>query len=358
VSGTPLPESVGPDADALPPVSIGVVTHDSAAEIGRVLRCIDELRYPEYEVLVVDNGSTDDTLARVEEARPGTRVERLPNRGPNPARNYILDHARHRYALLVDDDVVFEPDTLAPMVRRMLRDPGCGTVMPRVVFHQDPETVQYGDIRPHFLGEVAIRNGGTAAAELDDRDLVTPIAPGLFLLVDREKAREIGGFDDYYFFGKTDSDFTLRMSMAGYRNVEVPEAVVRHDVAPRGLSVVFYQLRNRWYWLLKLFSLRTLAVILPALLVHEAATLAFLLRRGRFGEYLRAAAALLRSLPAVREERRKVQRLKRVPDRELLTGQGIEVRADLVDPESVLGRILAGYDRAMELYWRVARKLV
>lgn len=342
----------------LPPVTIGIVTHNSERELGRVLDCLDQLEYPRFEVILVDNGSTDRTVAVAEERRPDARIKRLPNEGPNPARNYILDHARHRYALLVDDDVVFEPSVLIPMVARMISDPRCGTVMPRIVYHQNPETVQYGDIRPHFLGEVAIRNGGRRSDDLPSEEFVTPLAPGLFLLVDREKAREINGFDNYYFFGKTDSDFTFRMSMAGYHNVEVPQATVRHDVTPRGLKVAYYQVRNRWYWLLKLFSLRTLIAVFPALVIHEAVTLSFLVRKGRAGDYFRAMLALIRSIPTVIVERRRVQKAKKVPDRDLLTGRGIEVRADLISPTSMLGRILDWYDRAMSVYWNAVRKLL
>src|SRR5690606_14019498 len=104
---------------------------------------------------------------------PNASVIRLPNHGPNPARNHILEHASHRYVLLVDDDVLFGPNVLDPMISYMIADPRCGTVMPRIVFHRDPEVIQYGDIRPHFLGEVSICNGGKRLTEADESEVVT-----------------------------------------------------------------------------------------------------------------------------------------------------------------------------------------
>lgn len=342
----------------LPPITIGIVTYNSEEVIGDCIECLEVLDYPDYEVIFVDNDSSDSTRRIIRERLPGARLVRLPNRGPNPARNQVLRLAAHRYVLLVDDDVIFGPDSVRPLVERMRSDPLCGLAMPRIVFHRDPDTLQYGNGWPHFLGEVSSLNGGKSLKSLSTEEIVAPLAPGLFLLVDREKANELGGFDEYYFFGKEDSDFAFRMTMAGYRNVEVPASLVQHNMKPRGLSASYYQVRNRWYWLLKLFSGRTLMVISPALLVHEFVTAAFLLSRGRGRDYLRALANFPGDLPRALEARRETQSRKKIRDREMISGCTFQVRGDVIRQGSFARHLLEVYDRAMSVYWQVAHKLL
>ena len=62
---------------------------------------------------------------------------------------------------------------------------------------------------------------------------------------------------------------THRMRIAGYRILEVPDALVLHGSRPRSDWLFYYQLRNRWHFMLKNYQLRTLIAIVPCLVVHE-----------------------------------------------------------------------------------------
>ncbi|MFN2432179.1 MAG: glycosyltransferase family 2 protein [Gemmatimonadota bacterium] len=344
--------------ESLPPVTIGVVSHNTEAVIGDCLDSLTRLDYPRYELLFVDNASSDGTPHRIRERFPGARLIRLAkNEGPNPARNLILRTAAHRHVLLVEDDVLFEPGALRGLVAAMTADPRCGIAMGRILF-ADSGAIQYSDIHPHFLGEVTIRNQGKPPAACTSATRPTTLAPGCFLLVDRVKASEIGGFDEYYVFGKEDSDFAFRMTLAGYTNLEVPATLVRHKVKPRGFTRSYHQLRNRWYWILKLFSTRTLLLTAPALLVHELVTLAFFVRARQLGDYSRALAAFPASLPEALRARRRTLALKCVPDRAVLTAEAMQVRSDVLRPGSTAWKLKRNYDAGMALYWRLVRRLL
>ena len=96
-------------------------------------------------------------------------------------------------------------------------------------------------------------------------------APTCALLLDRETSIDVGLFDERYFIGKEDGDFTHRIRLAGYRILEVPDALVRHHSRPRGTWLFYYQIRNRWHFMLKNYQWRTLLSILPALVIHATA---------------------------------------------------------------------------------------
>ena len=90
------------------------------------------------------------------------------------------------------------------------------------------------------------------------------------LLIDCAVAAEVGLFDERYFIGKEDGDFTHRVRLAGYRIVEPPRARVRHRSRRRGSWLFYYQIRNRWHVILKNYEVRTILVLLPAFVLHEA----------------------------------------------------------------------------------------
>ncbi len=83
------------------------------------------------------------------------------------------------------------------------------------------------------------------------------------LLIDVATARKISFWDERYFMGKDDGDFCYRLRMAGYRLIEEPRAIVEHGSRPRSAWMFPYQIRNRWYFMLKNYRAGTLLVLLP-----------------------------------------------------------------------------------------------
>jgi len=102
---------------------------------------------------------------------------------------------------------------------------------------------------------VILKNSGVSIEQASKETI--PVSGGT-MLVERDKALHIGLFDEDYFFGWEDADFSLRMTISGFKCLNVPQAVVYHKMKKRGLSKAFYQIRNRWYFILKNYSSRTL----------------------------------------------------------------------------------------------------
>ena len=100
--------------------------------------------------------------------------------------------------------------------------------------------------------------------------------------------------------GKDDGDFTHRMRIAGYRILELPDALVLHRSRPRSDWLFYYQIRNRWHFMLKNYQWRTLLAILPCLAVHEPLQLLVLHAKGHGGTYWKAVRGLMAMLPDLR----------------------------------------------------------
>jgi GT2 family glycosyltransferase len=339
-------------------VDVGVVSHNGRQTLPRLFECLAAAGAPLERIRVYDVGSTDGTKEWLADAHPHVVVRRLDeNVGPDPGRNWALRDATRPYLLLLDADALLHAD--APARLRQSLDPAArvGTVTPVTVTLSAPDVIQYAGGGLHFICEAINPYFGKTLADRGTKPLDIGAAPAVALLIDVKAAHHIGLWDDRYFIGKEDGDFSFRLRMAGYRLVEDPKALVEHATRPRSTWLFRHQIRNRWHFLLKNYELRTLIVIAPALAGHEIIQLGTLTIRGHLGVWWQALRELISWMPTLRAERRVIQGIRTVRDRDLLEYGPLLVRPDIVG--GGLGQALKrAYDAWLGAYWAVARHLL
>ena len=353
MTGTAAERLDFPDA-----LDVAVVTHNGRGTLPRALRCARAAGIPSERIVVYDIGSTDETAQWLASEWPAVSVRRLDgNVGPNPARNWALREASRPALLLLDADAYIEPETPARLLAAWRAGERIGMVAPVVVHAGRPDRIQYAGVDLHFICEAVNpwMDQPVSHRGPERRDIGS--APGVALLIDVAVARRIGLFDERYFMGKDDGDFCYRLRLAGYRLVEDGRAVVAHESRPRSSWMFPYQIRNRWYFMLKNYGARTVIALLPALCVHELLQFAMLAGKGHLSAWMRAVRELIAWLPEVPAARRAVQRTRKVRDRDLLVSAPLVVREDLVG--GGLARFFKrGYDAWLGAYWALARHLV
>lgn len=343
----------------LPPLVVGIVTFNSEKVIERTIEAVLSQDLPADRVLVADNASTDGTRSIVAARFPEVEIlELTENRGPNPARNRIVEEAGHGLALLLDDDCIPTLQCFRKLVEAAVALPNGAAFGARVVYDEQPEIIQFEGAIVHFVGEAVLVNADCATSEVASATRpVTGLGAGC-ILVRGTAWQEVGGYDEYLVFGREDAEFVQRLLIAGYGGFVVPAAVVLHDYEPRGFSASFYQVRNRWLVMLGLRRFRTLVLLAPALLIHEVVIAAFMLAQGQIGTYFRANWAVLRSFGHVRAMRRKVAGFRRSRDGDLLGIGPIAVRADLMEQSGWKKTLKEALDDFYAVYWRLIRPLV
>lgn len=338
------------EPSTLPMVTVGVISHNGSRVIGDCVRSIANQADVRMRVLLIDVASSDGTADAARAQLPDIEVVRCAvNHGPNPARNLAIEHAQTEHVLLVDDDAVLEPGCVAELLRASAAHPDGGAWLPRVVYHEDPQRILTEGTLLHFVSEAILANRDRPVTEGFTRPVRVTAGMGICMLVSKAAWRHVGGFDEDYFFGRTDGEFTTRLTLAGFRVYAVPAARCAHREKPRGFGRLFYQVRNRWYFTLSLYSGRSLLVLGPALVVHELATALFLAARGQLGTYARGTWHALRDLPRILRKRRAIQRLRRVPDREVLTCGPMMVRSDIAGAAAVAAKRLL--ESFYAVYW-------
>ena len=198
-----------------PKVSVVVCAYNAADTIDDCLASLAALNYPSYEVIVVNDGSRDDTGARARQY-PGVRVIDIPNGGLSAARNLGLAEASGDIVAYTDADVRVDPDWLAHLVQPMLGHRFVGSGGPNIVPADDPWKAQC----------VARAPGGPTQVLLDDR--VAEHVPGCNMAFRREALLAVGGFNPVYLRAGDDVDVCWRLQAKGHKIGFAASALVWH----------------------------------------------------------------------------------------------------------------------------------
>lgn len=314
------------------PVSVIVVNWNGREHLAV---CLDSLRaqtLPGVEVVLVDNGSHDDSLAFVA-ARYGDAVHvvALPdNRGYAGGLNAGFAAAHGRYLMPLNSDTEVAPDCLAELVAAADRQPTTGSFAPKILAFDERTRI---DNVGHLLYPDGLSRG-RGRLEIDagqyDREEEIVVPSGCAVLLRRAMLADVGGYDETLFAYCEDTDLGLRARLAGWRCRAVPRAVVYHKYSAASDAYsplkAFLVERNRAWVAIKCLPL-PLLLLSPLFTLLRLAAQGFgaLSRRGAAGRFaathsplallgvlLRAYAAAWRGLPTAWRQRRAIQRRRRV----------------------------------------------
>lgn len=292
-------------------VAIVILNWNGAALMERFLPSV--VRYsPEEmaEVVVADNGSTDDSLALLAGKFPSVRVVRFDrNYGFAEGYNRALQQIDTPYAVLLNSDVEVTPGWLEAPLRRLDASPEVAAVQPKLLAEQARDQFEYAGAAGGFMdkyGYPFCRGRIFQEIETDrgqyDAEADILWATGACLFVRTEVYRAVGGLDAKFFAHQEEIDMCWRMRARGYRLVCTPGSVVYHvgggTLNAESPRKTFLNFRNNLLMLYK---------NLPEKELHRVMHLRFWL------DYLAALKFLLEGHPAnaraVREARREFHRL-------------------------------------------------
>lgn len=336
-------------------VTIGILNYNGISALPKTLEALGELRHPPHSIVVADNASTDGSREWLQQNRPDIKCVCLPsNVGAAGGRNAILTQAETELILFLDNDISVDPDSLDRLLQAMSANPQAAICHPEIVDPLDPTVHHYNGGWTHFLGIYISRPKPDSTRPPFE---VFPNVSGAAMLVRKTVAMNIGSFDTDYFFNKEDGDFTTRATLAGFQCINVPAAIVHHRSKPRGTSKTFYQVRNRWYFVLKLYSWRTLFLTSPMFVAFEFVQALFMLQKRVFGEYVRGNVAAVRDARKVLEKRRAFFPLKKVRDRDWLRTGPMFVPVQLRNSGGLAAVPQRVFETFCQFYWMLVGRL-
>jgi len=277
--------------------------------------CLDSLKaqtLKAFELIVVDNGSTDGSAEWLEAERPEVRVIRLPeNLGFSGGCNVGIRAAGGELVALLNNDTEVEPRWLQALCDAMDRDPRIGAADSKVYFYDARNVIWSAGCDYSIAGSVTHRG----YLERDDQgryanetDVFVAVACGI--VYRRSALDKVGLFDEDFFSGYEDVDLSFRLHAAGYRVVNVPDSVVYHHVSATARKdsdfYVFHGQKNVLYTFLKNMPGPLVWKYLPLHLVYTAGSLLYFARLGRLGSALRAKFTVMKNLRSVIAKRKAI----------------------------------------------------
>jgi GT2 family glycosyltransferase len=257
-----------------PSVWVIILNWNNAADTLACLESVFRSDYPNFHVLVVDNGSTDGSPEAVRAAYPTvTLIENGANLGYAEGNNVGIRHALAHgadYVLLLNNDTLVAPDMLAKLLAVAEADAQIGIVGPLIYSLNSPERLcAAGSVIHWHRGEIEHRGMWCPAQKCPLPNSPQPVdfLVGTCLLISRACLETAGDFDPAYYLNFEDVELGVRARKAGFRVVFVPQAKLWHKVSASlgqaSPANTYYMTRNalRFFWLNAPASLRVVAVL-------------------------------------------------------------------------------------------------
>ena len=253
-----------------PQVSCIVLNFNGKDLICEALDSLQRMTYPNFNIIVVDNGSVDKSQEIVRGQYPSlTLIENSRNLGFGEGNNvgirYALEH-QSEWMFLLNNDIVVHPELLSGMMRVAMTDEHIGLLAPKIYDHSRPDVIWYAGGKVNFwtgtISHVGLRETDHGQYDrVQDTEYIT----GCAMLIRRSVVERAGMFDPIYSPAYTeDADLSARAERYGYRLVYVPDGKLWHKVSSSsggGLTpfktqlkvehnLIFFKRYARWYhWL-------------------------------------------------------------------------------------------------------------
>jgi GT2 family glycosyltransferase len=223
--------------------------------VADTLRCLEALNvsdYPSFEVVVVDNESTDGSVAALRKRFPSLVIlENEENLGYAGGNNVGIAYALELgvdYVMLLNDDTVLAPDALSELMAAALEHPQAGFLGPKILSLQDTSRILSAGGELDQKWRSIHRGSGQCDHGQFDRLVTADWLSGCALLVSKEAISRVGPLDERFFAYYEDVDWCYRGGRAGFQALFVPQARVWHPDSTEHYSnsplVTYYMARN------------------------------------------------------------------------------------------------------------------
>ncbi len=309
-------------------VGIILVNYQDYAE-KYLVACLSSIFAQDYsghfELVIVDNQSSDKTYQYLKKAAPTAHLIRNQNndgfaKGNNDAIHYFLNK-QFDYVFLLNLDATLAPNALTELVNLASSQPQAAAIQARLMLGQSPEKINSLGNVTHFLGF------GYCSAYQEKYKFYNKLSDliaypsGAAVLLRVEALRQVGLFDEEFWMYNEDQDLGWRFWLAGLECQVAYQAVAFHYYEfSRSIKKNYYLDRNRILAAFKNYSIASLIIFAPTFFLMELGLLFFAWRSGWLTEKLRVYGYFLRpsTWRYLIQARRTSQKLRQRPDSQII----------------------------------------
>lgn len=309
-----------------PKVTILIPNYNGKKWLKQLLPTIEKSTYPNYEILVVNNGSTDDSREFLKKNYPEVNVVEIKkNKGYAGANNFGVKKARGKYVLFLNNDTTVISNFLEPLVEKIESDKTIGAVQPQIRHMVKREVID--SIGSFFTFTGFLYHYGyfqSYQQKKYQKELSVYSVKGACFLMRKKDYIDLGGIDESFVTYIEESDLCHRILLSGKRIIYVPQSVVYHfgggdmNIMTKSEVVIFRSFRNRFVSYTKNLGLKKLALVLPVHFLLCELLIIMSLFRGKFKLAFASQVGVIGWTPnilSILKQRRYIQRkIRKVSD--------------------------------------------
>jgi GT2 family glycosyltransferase len=310
-------------------ISIIIVNYNGGLLTVDCLRSLEEQTLDAFEVVIVDNGSSDGSVALIESflrnshlSSVTTIVRLVRNLGFAGGNKEGVRFAKGRYIALLNNDTEPDENWLEELAKQMDGDSRIGVCASKLMVFNSNRIDSAGDGYTRTLK--GFKNGeGEESNKFNEQKLVFGACAGA-ALYRKETLDEIGFLDEDFFLIHEDTDFNFRAQLAGWKVLYVPTAVVYHKVRSSIGSMsdmaIYYTLRNSEFVWIKNIPFGVFLRCFPEFILGIVSEfLYFAIKHRRFRLFVKAKKDALKLLPLMLRKRKSIMKTKKVSNSYLIS---------------------------------------
>jgi len=308
-----------------PKVSVIILNWNGKYLLKDCFQSLQRIDYPDYELIMVDNGSQDGSIEYVKQNFPDVRILALDrNYGYAEGNNLGASIAKGELLVFLNNDTCVDKNWLIELVKPILEDSKIAICGSKVVYYNHPEIIE-------FAGGMILSNGMAIHVDLPEQEgynynipRYTSHAYGAAMLIRRDIFQRLNGFDEDYFIYNEELDLCWRCWLLGLRVLFVPSSVMFHkQTGPQLLEWerIYYAQSNHIRNILKNFNFVN---AIKALLLTLGFDMYKMIKHTYKRKYRNIKAILggyfdvLRDLNQTLKKRKFIQSNRQISDKELM----------------------------------------
>lgn len=340
-------------------LTVCVITYNCSQYIEKLLESIGASSIDEFDLIFIDNASTDETVGLINKDPIAKELIQLPsNMGHSYAANLALNKTKTPYLILLDHDTIVDKDLFRQLRDKAVKDKDTDfTVFAPKIIDKGREETYYGGYF-HFIGKTYT---GREALGEQEVGMIGSTAP----LIDLEKLPESVRFDEDMFIYWNDADFFYRLRACGRKIKFVPKAIVSHLEGTEDYSHrqgedysslrAYYLVRNHKMFLSKSYLLGTLLIFLPCFVLYDLMSMIFCIRKRVFIKgYLKANIDFMKILPKMISKRKLLNSERKKGDRYLVGWYPLDFNPGVIST-SLESKMIGAVDVIFKAYYSMVK---
>ncbi len=316
-----------------PLVSVVIVNYNGKIYLKECLESLYTTKYTNFEVIVIDNGSTDGSVEYIKKSIKKLKLKIIQNDkniGPSSARNEGIKEAKGKYVVFLDNDTTVTSMWLKNAVKFLENNPNVGAGQLKLIISKTNKIDSVGE----YIGQNGFLVNIVEAGKENDNGQYDEIkeifaAKSAGMIARKDALDEINGFDDDYFIYVEESDLCWRIWLKGSKVMLIPNSIIYHRFGTSSIIlkndinyfVKFHGAKNYVQTLIKNLEFKNLIKILTIhiFLWFGIATFLFSKRKFKSSKWIILGLVWnLTNLKRILEKRRRIQKNRVVSDSEIL----------------------------------------